>query len=148
MKHEPSLLSATNNSRVGRELTIVSAPIIIVVIWFLVVNVFHLYTSETLGFVVLARTVPVLLATLFIFFVRAIYPVKIDFITFVKTTFSCILAFMAVGLFYIFRSNMGPNGNMIVIYEFTISGFWLITGVNLATILGSSLGKWFGKMAT
>jgi hypothetical protein len=148
MNTNPSSPSDISSSRYSREVWIAFLPAIIVVLWFFVLNMFLSSMLKHLEFGVKATTIPVSVASLIILIARIVCPANISFKLIAKLAIPSALVFPVVCLFFLIRSNTGPNGAGALIYFMALGGVWLIVSVILATLLGSSLGRWFGKGTT
>lgn len=119
-------------------------PAIIVILWlFIFTLMIAAKRNYDFGFVFIG--IPVSFATITILLARTFYPVKYGCLSILKTIIPSILVYPAACLFFIIRSQTGPNGAGVMIYYSAIASFWLILGVTMATILGSNLRRWFGK---
>jgi hypothetical protein len=145
MNTKPPSLSGIHSSRSGREVWIAYLPAIIVVLWFFGLNMYLSSTLKHLEFGIKAITIPVSVASLIILLTRIVYPANSNFKLIAKLAMPSALVYPVVCLFFLIRSNTGPNGAGALIYFMALGGVWLIVSVILATLLGSSVGRWLGK---
>lgn len=133
-----------NNRSSLYEWIVAFIPLIIVIFWLFVFTMFIAGQRDyDITFVI--TTIPVSFVTLIILITRIFYPVKQGRISLIKITIPSILIYPLACIFFIVRSQTGPNGAGVMIYYFSIASFWLTVGVAAATFIGSNLRRWIGK---
>jgi len=136
------------NSHSSRfEWIIAFIPVIIVIFWLFIFTLF-IAGERNYDITFVITIIPVSVVTLIILLTRIIYPIKQGCFSLIRTVIPSILIYPVACLFFIVRSQTGPNGAGVMIYYFSVASFCLTLCVGFATLIGSNLKRWLGKSAS